>query len=491
MNRSVPAAAPTLVLVLAVAAVLVLAGCAAPIADSSPTPNAGTGDGESADAGLDVRTGSLPIDGNETLDRTAAMLGVPIDPPVVHVDDSSAGGASGVRDPSSFDALVGMPFPDGNDVSDELTVGGAASPFAAVYVAPADDSSAAEIEQVLAHELVHVAQFQHRAPQEVRAGIPEAHRTTRDAELVVTSMTEGGAVYGSSAYTERYDLPIDPESEILERLYPDASVGTKLVWGPYHYGAQYIDSVATDPESHWAVYEEPPATMRQVLHGESGDGTGTGTGALEPFEATLASDAGGDTGDWNRAGSETMGEFVVRLVLETELTAETSADAASGWVYDRQLRVANADESLDGHAWSVRFEDAANASTYASALTSYLDARADSSERAGNASTTTTSSGVVNATWYTDDYAFAVAAPDERTVTLLGGPEAFVEAASVDVTADADVSLSVSDAREETATATVRSVAAPDLDPGPDPVVGAIAAQTPTNGMPAPERGSR
>lgn len=483
MNRPEPAAASTLVLVLVLAAVLVLAGCAAPVADSSPTPNAGSG--ESTDAGLDVRTGSLPIDGNETLDRTAAMLGVPIDPPVVHVDDSTAGGASGVRDPSSFDALVGMPFPDGDDVGDELTVGGAASPFAAVYVTPADDSSAAEIEQVLAHELVHVAQFQHRAPQEVRAGIPEAHRTTRDAELVVTSMTEGGAVYGSSVYTERYDLPIDPETEILERLYPNASVGTKLVWGPYHYGAQYIDSVATDPESHWAVYEEPPATMRQVLHGESGDGTGT----LEPFEATLASDDSDETGDWKTARRETMGEFVVRLVLETELTAETSADAASGWVYDRQLRVANADESLDGHAWSVRFEDASNASTYASALTSYLDARADSSERAENASATNSSGGVAsNATWYTDDYAFTVAAPDERTVTLLGGPETFVEAASVETTASADIRLSVIDTREETVTATTRSIAASALDPAPDR---AVAAQTPTNAMVAPERGSR
>lgn len=474
MNRPVPAAAPTLV--LAVAAVLVLAGCAAPVADSSPPQN--VGDGESADTGLEVRTGSLPIDGNETLDRTAAMLGVPIDPPVVHVDDSSAGGASGVRDPSSFDALVGMPFPDGNDVGGELTVGGAASPFAAVYVTPTDESSAAEIEQVLVHELVHVAQFQHRAPQQVRAAIPEAHRTTRDAELVVTSLTEGGAVYGSSVYTERHDLAIDPETEILERLYPNASVGTKLVWGPYHYGAQYIDSVAADPDSHWEVYEAPPVTMRQVLHGETDE---TGETALEPFEATLAD----DDGDWDRTRSETMGEFVVRLVLETELPAETSADAASGWVYDRQLRVANADESLDGHAWSVRFEDSSNASTYATALTSYLDARADSTEGTvsavdpSNASAANSSEAVEsNATWYTDDYAFAVSAPDERTVTLLGGPEAFVEAASVAATADADVRLSTTGPRDENAT--TRSIAAPD------PAVGAVDGPTSTNGIVAP-----
>ncbi|MCU4740405.1 hypothetical protein [Natronoglomus mannanivorans] len=378
-----------------------------------------------------------------------------------------------------------MPFPDSADVGGELTVGGAASPFSAVYVAPAEESSPAEIEQVLVHELVHAAQFQQRVPQQVRTEIPDDHRSTRDAELVITSMLEGGAVYGSSVYTERHGLAIDPEIEVLERLYPNASAGTKLVWGPYYYGGQYIDSVAADPDDHWKVYEEPPVTMRQVLHGE-------GEPVLEPFEATLTSED--DNGSWEEIRQETMGEFVVRLVLETQLSTETSTDAASGWAYDRQLRVASDDESPDGHVWSVRFEDSANASTYATALASYLDARADSSE--GTVSTVDDSnvsaadsndSDVSNTTWYADEYAFTTATPDERTVALVGGPEAFVEAASVEATADGDpdmetetntnIRLSVTDTRDENAT---QSVTAPGLS------LGAVAGSVSASGVAAP-----
>lgn len=446
---------------LCCALLVVLAGCAAPVADRAPVENGdgptGANETESSTGedderaieddertiedetvdGLDVRGGSLPFDENRTFDRVRTLLGVEMDPPIVYVEDPGTGPRAVHRDPSSFFAVMGLALPDADDANGELDVGGVASPLQAVYVIPDEDAAPSEVERVLVHELVHAAQFQEDVPRRIVAKIPARHVDTTDGRLTYASLVEGSATYGSSAYTERFADGIDPEDEVLARLYADASPGTRLAWGPYHHGARYIDDRVDAPDDHWAVYDDPPVTMRQVLHGEAGSDR-----ELDGFAVGADAD-----GAWEPTETDVMGEFVVRTILETRLPTDRSADAAAGWEYDGQARFSSDDTSLDGYAWAVRFEDDENASEYEAALADYLEARADSIEVDGEAVDAASTDDRGNATWYADEYAFEVATVDDRTVALTAGAEAFVDRASVE---SADEGVRVVFAEDET-----------------------------------------
>lgn len=401
------------VAVAAVLAVVVLAGCVAPAVDAPGEP----AEDETAEPVVDdreeppleVRGGTLPFEENRTLERVETMLEAELRPPVVYVEEQPDTSRM-PRDPTSFYAVMGIDRPDPADSDGELRVGGVASPMQAVYVMPEDDAPPAEIERVFVHELVHATQFQQDAPQRLRANVPDYHRGTTDADLARLSVMEGAAVYGSSVYTDRYDAPVEPEDELVERLYDGAAPGTKLVWGPYHHGHAYVDERFDDPADHWTLYDDPPVTMRGVLEGSPA------TDALEPFDARLsAADSG-----WERADADVMGEYVLRQVLETELETGRSADAASGWTYDRKLRAEHDEADLDGYAWSIRFEGADEADAFEAAAREYLTERSERELTDGDAA------------WTDGPYAFSLESVDDRTVTIVAGNESFVTAATVD-----------------------------------------------------------
>ena len=453
---------------LVLAFLVVLAGCGAPVADSAdvdepdvradgaaadtePTADGDSEQGSDDDrderdedeadelddssAGLEVRGGELPFDENRTFERVQELLEVEMRSPVVYVEEPLTTPRGAQRNPSSFYAVMNVSLPDPGDTGDEFGVGGVASAMNAVYVMPGDDADPAEVERVLVHELVHAAQFQQRVPQQFHDSVPPAHRGTTDADLASVSVMEAGAVYGSTAYTDEYDADVEPEGTLLERLYPDASPGTKLVWGPYYYGYQYVDERYDSPAEHWALYEDPPVTMRAVMAGDRGSET-----ELEPFGVRLAA---GDT-DWRLADTDTKGAFVTKQVLGTELEAAESRDVANGWAYDRLARVGHDDVDLDGYAWSIRFETADDAEAFDAAVTDYLDSRATSVTVAGESI-----DGDVpvaereSATWYADGYAYALSSIDDRTTTILAGPDAFVESATAEAAGETDVRIVV------------------------------------------------
>ncbi|WP_312909019.1 hypothetical protein [Natronosalvus caseinilyticus] len=431
---------------MATAAVLlsvVLAGCAAPMADTS-------GDGPPDDRATDERSlevhGDLPLDANTTFERVQALLAVDLRPPTVYVNEPIARLPRTVQDPSSFYAVMGIPAPDPDDGAEELRVGGVSSPMQAVYLLPEADASAAAIEQVLVHELVHTAQFQRGAPQRVQAEIPAEHRGTTDARLTVTSLIEGSAVYVSSAYVETYDLLVAPEDELLESLYPNANPGTRVAWGPYHHGGRYVEAAVDSPATHWSVYETPPVTMQEVRRGEPA--IASGEAELEPFDI----DVDTESASWERdpAGTDVVGSFVLEQVLASELVPDAARDAAAGWSYDRVRRFSSegavagdgdsGDNRVDSYAWAIRFEDESNASLATDAMATALERRATSLEPesgvdAANRTATTTR-------WRTETYAFSLERADDRTLVLFAGDEAFVESASLErISATGDVRI--------------------------------------------------
>lgn len=446
-------------LIVAVVAVVCLAGCAAPVANHEPTPTETAERGATADEpdeteGVDVRGGSLPFDGNRTYERIQAVLGTSFEPPVVYVEEPAGSSTDVYRNPASFLAVMGVGLPDPADSRDDLGVGGLTNQFGTVYVLPAEDAASGDIEATLAHEFVHVAQFERGVPRQARAEIPVEHRDTTDGMLAHRSTIEGAATYSASAYVERYDLGVAPEDAVLEDLYPNASSGTRMIWGPYFHGSRYVDERADSPADHWSVYDDPPVTMREVLHGGQASTT-----ALEPFDVRVDSaDA-----NWESRGRDVMGEFVLRQVLGTELSDDRSADGAAGWEYDRRVDFANAEAPIDGYAWTIRFTDGANATAAEDALAAYLDSRAETATVAGRSVDGAVDDGNrTRAVWRTDEYAYSLVAVDERTVTVLAGAEAFVESATVE-SSDGAVRVVVSSETGESASrarATERPVAA-------------------------------
>ncbi len=366
--------------------------------------DAGSGDGaDDRSAELEVRGGELPFDEERTFERVQTMLDVEMRPPTVYVEEPLSPAAPRTE-PDGFHATMNLTPPEGGD---GLAAGGVASPANAVYVLPGENATPAEIERVFVHELVHAAQFQRGVHRDVVAAIPPAHRDTTDADLVRTAVMEAGAVYGSTAYTHRYDADVVPENESIDALYEEATPWTRLTAGPYYYGYRYADALADSPADHWSIYEDPPTTMAAVLSAERGSAR-----ALEPFEGRLAA----DDRDWSLVEADTMGQYVVEQVLATELSADRSRTAADGWEYDRAVRIADPGAERDAHVWTVRFGDVDDAETFETAATAYLDGR-------------------------TDDRALALERVDDRTVAISAGPESIVAAVTVEATDGADVRI--------------------------------------------------
>ncbi|WP_049901450.1 hypothetical protein [Halococcus agarilyticus] len=107
-----------------------------------------------------------------------------------------------------------------------------------------------------------------------------------------------------------------------------------------------------------------------------------------------------------------MGEAFVRSALENGVNESRAATAAAGWGADRRV-IARTDDGDAGHAWALRWDDAANASEFVVAFQEY---------RAAHAMETDTA---IRLTHVTDE-----------TVVVLAGDPGFVDAATANGTSD-------------------------------------------------------
>ncbi|PSP78599.1 hypothetical protein BRC81_07200 [Halobacteriales archaeon QS_1_68_20] len=123
-----------------------------------------------------------------------------------------------------------------------------------------------------------------------------------------------------------------------------------------------------------------------------------------------------ETDEWVPTSNDTRGELFVRHTRQLGVDDKTAASAAAGWGNDTVTRFDCRDSP--GDVWTLRWDDAANATEFAETFREDLDARG-------------TSDGDV---WTTDEATFKVYEPDDRTVVVAFGPSGFVE--GVSVTAD-------------------------------------------------------
>lgn len=403
-------------------------------ADPNPTAQRAVEDGYD----IPVRGGSIPADHERTFARTESLLGVNASPPDVLLvrspeamsspsgpnGDSGGGRSSSVR---SFLEVMGFGQDSararragrgggGSSGGDERdgTEGDDAdeSPITVAAYAPSAHSVVvnerltapryeAMLERTLAHEYTHTVQFQREAFRRLQRALTLRESYSRDEYLVYLAVVEGAGVYTEAAYERRY-LGGRGSPSISATQYRNASSAVQFSLSRYHFGYRYLDARLDSPAGLAAVYDDPPRTTEQLLHGPSS--------GSEPPKRLAVATALGDERAVGRAN--TNGELMTRILLATELNASRAASGADGWGNDEVVPVAGRNRSF---VWATRWDSPVEADEFDAALTAYLSARAD---RSGGV-------------WRDGPLAFRVVRVGEESVALLAGSESFVTEASV------------------------------------------------------------
>ncbi len=419
------------------ALVLVVAGCSAPVAQPGVVPTEqATTTGQTTPDGTDetsitITNGTLGLDPGETFARLQTLRGTDVEPPAelrVFNDPSefhnqSAGGEAGTED--RFARLAGMSTAN-TTVPLNVTrqKNGFVTPLGSVVLFDGENATAVDERLLVVHELTHYVQFKTRRQQQLlSAGLDP---TTTDGRFVVRALLEGGAIVSTDAYLDRYGTTSDANSEMyitVQEKLPNGHVG-KYGNAKYVYGDQYMESRVTDPSELSAVYENPPRTSEQILHGFDPD-------EEPPVPLAVSLDTGAK---WRVSGHDRMGEAFARIALEQWVGPDRAARAAAGWGNDtvQYLRPANGSGET-AYVWTLRWDDAANATEFATAYRDSLDARGTHREGLWN---------------LTSESAATLLTPTDRTTVVAFGPESLVG----NLTAagdDGDVTVTVTAASDQ------------------------------------------
>jgi hypothetical protein len=209
-----------------------------------------------------------------------------------------------------------------------------------------------EIELLLVHEYVHAIQKRRigsLAVDEFRQG------------SVAGAVQEGAAVYVTDRYAREYGLDWSGKRpiELRECFYDRSGDGLRGVSGAYYFGARHFEKRIDEPRNVWTVFEDPPRTSEELLHGLAG-------GAEPPADLAVAAETGGE---WRVQRRYPGGELRLRAMLTSALTEPDAAEAAAGWGNDTVLQFR--DGNATGAAWVLRFDDPAEAEEFATLFGTY------------------------------------------------------------------------------------------------------------------------
>ncbi len=341
---------------VALAALVVLAGCGLPVGDG---PNEAVSESPStagSDDAIAVRNGSLPADPTGVFGRLQRVLGTDVEPPASVVVASAGNGSAPLvgAAPSRFWTFVGVTARQ--PVEPVPTVeNGYTTALGNVVLYPGESPTEAATARLLAHEFVHYVQFRTNGTTAVRRAVDPS---TTDGRFVTRAVLEGAAVHAADAYVERYLPETRPNSALypsVRAAYPPGSY-QRYVTAGYVEGTEYVAERVDSPANLSAVYERPPTTSEQVIHGLSPD--------AEPARP-LSVDVRADGSPFAAVGQDTMGEAFVRTMLAGGVNESAAAAAAAGWGNDRRI-VVRSNDSV-GYAWALRWDAPADAREFRNA----------------------------------------------------------------------------------------------------------------------------
>ena len=383
---------------LAIAVLVVLAGSPSGIAPPDPGSDATQRDGQSSPEPIRVANGSLPVDPDALYaDVTATLRVDSASPGAIHLKPDEDMGIH--REPMPpFFRLVGIERPP--SATRTATALGYVENPSAVHLNEELLDDEAQARSTLVHEYVHVVQWRTGAFKRVRAGVSAPNTT--DGTIVRRSVLEGAAVAIETQYWERRDGDGPSPATDMTRSYESTTGARQWVFAPYHYGHTYVQTHTDSPDDVGGLYESPPRTSEELLHGLP-----HGSEPLPPLSVSV------DAADWEVQKTDRAGELFVRVALDTELSAERAATAATGWGTDSRVTLSNGDDRA--YVWALRWDDPANATAFQAGFDAYLDERA------------TRRDGV----WHADGAAYRTTRVDGETVAVLLGNESFVDGVTV------------------------------------------------------------
>lgn len=398
---------------------LVTAGCQAPLADSGPaaTTTAGPADDSAPEVGpapnITVLNGSLELDPGAVFARVQAVSGTSVTAPrairVYNTSDafynSTPGGTTEPTLPQ-FWRVAGLDTAAVNGSDLEIQKNGYVTSRGDVVIYLGPNSTLADERLLLAHEFTHYVQTQ----QERRTDLNQrlGGRTTQ-ASYLTRSVIEGAAVFTADSYVRAYAPGAklnSPWYDEIQASYP-AGHAARFQNARYIHGYEYVTGQLDTPTNLSTVYENPPRTAEQLLHGLSPD--------AEPPTALAIEQSTGE--HWLASGTDTMGEAFVRYALAGDVGEERAERAAAGWGNDTVRIFRPLDGGATGYVWLLDWDDTANATAFERTLRAAFDERGPESGGVWSLSAVNASAAVTEVS-------------DETTAVVLG-PESFIEATTV------------------------------------------------------------
>jgi hypothetical protein len=390
---------------------------ATPTQERTDTPQEQTDQqNETAEDRIPVVGGELGVDQDRVFSQLNALLGTEVSTPQrIIVEETTFTGGGVALDDGLFSMLIdeeakSLPGYSGTYSGGDVTM-------------VTGDRGATDVEATLAHEYVHHVQAEKR----LEAFQGESVRTY-EYNVIQQALDEGGAVWVTNEYIDEYmnwtelkteqisfvesnydnqfslnGSEIDSQIDYVEAGYRQANAAERFFAAPYYFGSQYLSEQIDSIDEYFEIYENPPTTTEQLIHGYE-------PGEEEPVPMTLNT-----TG---LSGPEPMtvgrlGELTLRLSLFSELEETRAASAAAGWGNDTMIGVFDDDSPQDfSSLWTIKMDTQSDAEELRAAMEAYLDGRA--TEDAG--------------IWFDEDDSvyLSLEHAGDRTVVLAIGSESFV-----------------------------------------------------------------
>jgi hypothetical protein len=365
-------------------------------------PDATTRPGETTTGGEpgDPDAISIPVNGNGTLGfdheqayrRTMTLLGRndSVDPPSqIYLYQPASPWQPTVADPFAQTLM------DARRTSNFT-----AERHNGLVIALAGTETTADLRYTVVHEYVHNAQFALVQDTPTWSAMFSGDYQQRRA---AGALVEGSASYVAVEYETRFSNRSRDAVIGAHDNYLNASPAGKLAWAPYHFGREYVAARADSPADHWRLYEHTPETTEELIHGLP-----PGSEPPTPLTVTV------ETDDWSVAARETRGEMFTRVVLASELPEPRAARGAAGWGNDELVVLENGDAR--GFAWTLRWDDDANATEFLDAFAAAMDERGTRTD----------------GRWTANGTAIRLERVSGDTVVVATGPASFVASLTVD-----------------------------------------------------------
>lgn len=339
---------------VALALLLLSSGCSSISPGPSETPMANsTPEPKQFKSSVTVVGDEFPVNANQTFHRVQTMLGTNESSVVVSVTRVSTLYEPTDTSPDSFFSLFA------NTTNYPLSsVQGSAEPVTnEVTIRYTPEATEGEIEQVLAHEFVHVLQPNDYEAQLTR-NTSQQYSGTTDFSLTYDAVVEGIAVYVADEYTNKYLPDTNQTSTQITTEWKSMTGAQRIETASYRFGSLYVKNYAGSPKNVTTLYTNPPMTTKQVLHGLNSETASTRNLSVQTDLSHT---------DWGLPIEEDIkGELYTRILLEETLSEQEARRAATGWSADRHYTYYS--DSGTGHVWIHQWNDQQNATKFEDAL---------------------------------------------------------------------------------------------------------------------------